>query len=79
MPNRTNLSRVPHLPSTGSVAPTFLRIHHVIRMTGLGRTTIYRMVAENRFPSPVRLGARAVAWRREDLETWSQARPNITH
>ncbi len=75
MPQSTFTKR----PVLNDGSPTFLRIHHVIRMTGLGRTTIYRMVAEKRFPSPVRLGARAVAWRREDLETWSQARPSITH
>lgn len=73
-----NLSAIDPTTS-GEVLPAFLRIRHVIRMTGLGRTTIYRMVAEKRFPRPVRLGTRAVAWRREDLEHWSQARPSVTH
>jgi prophage regulatory protein len=48
-------------------------------MTGLGRSTIYRMIAEQQFPSPVRLGPRAVAWRRADLERWSDARPAASH
>ncbi|MDP3476571.1 AlpA family transcriptional regulator [Hydrogenophaga sp.] len=30
-------------------------------MTGLGRSTIYRLMAQQQFPCPVRLGARAVA------------------
>jgi prophage regulatory protein len=51
----------------------------VIRMTGLGRSTIYRLVAQNKFPSPVRLANRAVAWRRVDLERWSENRPTVTH
>ena len=53
----------------------FLRIWAVTRLTGLGRSTIYRLVAEKRFPLPVRLASRAVAWRRCDIERWSEARP----
>lgn len=56
----------------------FLRIGGVMRITGLGRSTIYRLVADEQFPSPVRLAKRAVAWRRSDLERWSEARPTAT-
>lgn len=61
------------------VVPVFLRMPTVMRMTGLGRSTIYRLIAERRFPSPVRLGPRAVAWRRADLDEWSEARPAVSH
>lgn len=50
-----------------------------MHMTGLGRSTIYRLMAERKFPSPVRLGPRAVAWRRTDLDEWSEARPVVPH
>lgn len=60
-------------------APVFLRLPSVIRMTGLARSTIYRLVSEQQFPAPVRLGARAVAWRRTDLEQWSETRKVSTH
>ncbi|WP_428424326.1 helix-turn-helix transcriptional regulator [Methylibium sp.] len=60
-------------------APVFLRMPTVMRMTGLGRSTIYRLIAEQKFPCPVRLGLRAVAWRRSDLDRWSEARPIVTH
>jgi prophage regulatory protein len=50
-----------------------------MRMTGLGRSTIYRLIADRKFPSPVRLGSRAVAWRRADLDRWSEARPVVSH
>jgi prophage regulatory protein len=59
----------------GDDTSVFLRMRAVTHMTGLGRSTIYRMVAENRFPRPVRLAKRAVAWRRADLERWSGERP----
>jgi prophage regulatory protein len=60
-------------------ASLFLRMRAVTRWTGLGRSTIYRLVAQDKFPSPVRLANRAVAWRRADLERWSEARPKVTH
>ncbi len=56
-----------------------LRIRVVMRITGLGRSTIYRMMANQEFPPPVRLAKRVVAWRRTDLERWSQARPTVAH
>jgi len=62
-----------------TAAPVFLRMAVVVRMTGLGRSTIYRMVAEQRFPSPVRLAKRAIAWRQSDLDRWSEARQTVAH
>lgn len=66
-------------PSADPAPPVFLRMPNVMRLTGLGRSTIYRLMAEQKFPCPVRLGLRAVAWRRSDLDRWSEARPTVTH
>lgn len=67
-------------PGMADAPPTvFLRMSAVVRMTGLGRSTIYRLMAEDKFPSPVRLAKRAVAWRRIDLEQWSAGRPTVAH
>lgn len=66
-------------PQVAAASPPLLRMPIVMQMTGLGRSTIYRMIAESKFPRPVRLGERAVAWRRTDLDRWSQARPIATH
>ena len=52
-----------------------LRLPIVIQATGLGRSTTYKLVAEKRFPAPVRLTSRAVAWRRGDIEQWTGERP----
>ena len=43
----------------------------VMRWTGLGRSTIYRLIAAQQFASPVVLAARTVAWRLTDLERGS--------
>lgn len=58
--------------------PQFLRLPAVIHLTGLGRSTIYRMGRRERIPCPVKLATRAVAWRRADLDRWSETRQPST-
>jgi prophage regulatory protein len=65
----------PALLESDLLASPFLRMQGVMRITGLGRSTIYRLVSEASFPAPVRLAQRAVAWRLIDLQRWSAARP----
>ena len=69
------------LSSAGAVTSTalLLRMAAVIQATGLGRSTIYKLIAEDKFPLPVQLTGRAVAWRRADLERWTATRPTATH
>ena len=64
---------------SSSDSSPFLRMWAVTRMTGLGRSTIYRLVAQDKFPSPVRLANRAIGWRRTDLERWTKGRPTVAH
>ena len=53
-------------------ARLLVRLPMVIQATGLGRSTIYRLVAASgAFPRPVHLGPRAIAWRWSDFEQWS--------
>lgn len=67
-------------PGFDSDPPRLLaRLPVVLKVTGLGRSTIYRLVADGSFPAPVRLGPRAVAWRWSDLDQWSRSRPSNTH
>ncbi len=59
--------------------PRFMRLPLVMSWTGLGRSTIYRMIAAQTFPAPVILATRAVAWRLADLERWSANRRPSRH
>lgn len=78
-----------HSNSTNADAPggatpelqalAFVRMPRVRQITGLGRSTIYRLMAQNLFPTPVRLGPRAVGWRLSDIDAWSAARPVASH
>lgn len=54
-----------------------LRLAEVRELTGLGTTTIYKLMSEGEFPSQRRLHTRAVAWLSTDLEAWMQSRPPV--
>ncbi len=47
-----------------------LRLPAVMNATGYGRTTIYRLMAEGKFPLSIKIGTRAVAWRQSDIEEY---------
>ena len=51
-----------------------LRLPAVLQATGLGRSTVYRMMAEHTFPAPVKLSKRAVGWRHDDVRQWTNGR-----
>ena len=53
-----------------SPSPAFYRLRDVMRITALSRSTIYRRIAEGRFPEPVHLGGRASAWQCASLQLW---------
>jgi prophage regulatory protein len=47
-----------------------LRLPQVCEMTGFGRSMIYRMEAELRFPKRVKIGTRAVGWLESEVQAW---------
>ena len=52
-----------------------LKRREVEEITGLSRSTIYRMVKTGQFPQPVRVGPKAVRWRLSDIIAWLESRP----
>ena len=51
-----------------------LRLRQVSQLTGLGRSMIYQMQAEGRFPQRIKLGERAVGWPESEARDWLAAR-----
>jgi prophage regulatory protein len=47
-----------------------LRFPQVAATVGLSRSTVYAMMRDGRFPSPVRLSARCVRWRSSEVSAW---------
>jgi prophage regulatory protein len=51
-----------------------LRLPAVRELTQKSTSRIYADMAAGKFPRPVRIGERAVAWRASDLITWIDSR-----
>ena len=51
-----------------------IRLPEVKSMTGLGRASIYRYIAEGRFPQQVHVGSRAAAWVEGEVAEWLEGR-----
>ena len=47
-----------------------LRLPGVMTQTGLRRAAIYSRIADGTFPSPVKIGTRAVAWPESAVQAW---------
>ncbi len=52
----------------------FMRIHDVIKTTGLSRALVYREMNAGRFPRSIAISAKAVAWLEEEVEAWQAER-----
>lgn len=52
------------------MVPRILRRHLVEAQTGLSRSKIYELVAREEFPSPIKIGKRAVGWIEADIAAW---------
>jgi prophage regulatory protein len=53
------------------------RLPEVQQVSGLSRSSIYRLEAGGEFPKRVKLGQRAVGWPREALLEWCRTRPGV--
>lgn len=50
--------------------PELIRLPQLEAMTGRKRSSIYEDMAAGRMPKPIKLGPRAVAWLRSDVDAW---------
>lgn len=50
-----------------------IRLPELLRITGLSTASVYRQMAEERFPRPVRLGKNAVGWRAQTVFPWLES------
>jgi len=58
------------MENTGQEKTTILRRKQVEARTGLSRSTIYLRIQDGTFPRPINLGARAVGWLENEIESW---------
>lgn len=54
--------------------PKLLRLADVRDRVPYSRSTIYQLIAQGKFPKPINIGERAVAWLESEIDAWIQAR-----
>lgn len=58
---------------TLSTPDALLRLPQVLARVPVGRSSLWQMVRENRFPKPIKLGPMTTAWRSSDVDAWIEA------
>ena len=56
------------------MAKQLLRLPSVCERVGFGRSQLYALIKQDKFPAPVRLGVRAVAWDSDLIDAWVHER-----
>lgn len=54
-----------------------VRLSEVSDVTTLSKASIYRLLKGGRFPTPVRIGERRVAWKLSDVMSWVEQRTGV--
>ena len=52
-----------------------LRVDEGEQITSLSRSTIYRLIKQEKFPAPLRMSGRVVRWRDDEVNEWISRRP----
>ena len=55
-----------------------LRREEVETRCGIACTTIYRLMRAGKFPTPIKVGPRAVRWSASEVESWVAERPRAS-
>ena len=71
----TNRDATPRRPPVGAAAPRLLTLRDVTALTALSRSAVYALMAESRFPKPIRIGSRAVRWVEQEVLDFIASRP----
>ena len=61
------------------IAVVVLRLRQVIQATGLARSSIYTLMQSGEFPKSIRLSARSVGWRSDEVAQWIEDRTEISN
>ena len=51
-----------------------IRLKEVMSLTTMSKTTIYTYINKDKFPKPIPLGERAVAWVESEVQEWIEER-----
>lgn len=55
-----------------------IRFPELIELIGLSRARIYQLMADDLFPKQIKLSARAIGWKQEDIQKWLDEREVVS-
>lgn len=50
----------------------YLRITQVIQKIGVGKSTIWLLSKEGKFPKPIKISTKVTVWEEEKIDEWIQ-------
>lgn len=56
------------------MSKTLIKISEVSNRAGICKSYIYKLISQNRFPRPVKVGSRAIAFVESEVDEWVDAR-----
>ena len=56
------------------MSQSLIRLPEVQRRTGYSKAWIYRLMAQKRFPSSIKIGSRAIAFIESEIDEWISER-----
>ena len=71
----TSRHAAPEHPTAAAAMPRLLTLRDVTAATALSRSAVYALMAESRFPKPIRIGSRAVRWVEQEVRDFIASRP----
>lgn len=56
------------------MSQTLIRMPDAMRRTGYGKAWIYRLISQDKFPKPVKIGSRSIAFVESEIDEWINQR-----
>jgi len=75
--DRTSAAHFQAPPATVVPLDRLLPLEEVLRLTSWSRTSLYRKIADETFPRPIKIGAARIAFRASELTAWLDSRPRV--
>jgi len=72
-PSLRRRKNMDNLTSTMGVV-SLMRLPYVLNRTGIKKATLWLWIKEGKFPKPVKLGIKSVAWASNEIDAWIQDR-----
>lgn len=56
------------------MSKSFIRLPEAMTRTGYSRSGLYKLISQGRFPKPVKIGTRAIAFIESEVDEWISQR-----